>query len=76
MTDKEWTDAELIIARCASLDDLSLQIVRHAKILLYLVCDMGRKAEQTEDGIRWLYHSWADMAVEEFRSPRGPGSPH
>jgi hypothetical protein len=76
MTDKEWTDAELIIARCASLDDLSLQIVRHAKIVLYLVCEMSRKSEQTEDGIRWLYSRWADMAVEELRSPGGPGSAH
>ena len=76
MTDKEWTDAELIIARCASLDDLSLQIVRHAKLVLYLVCEMGRKSDQTEDGIRWLYNQWADMAVEEFRSPRGPGPAH
>lgn len=76
MNDKEWTDAELIIARCASLDDLSFEIARHAKIVLYLVCEMGRKAEQMEDGIRWIYSSWAEMAIEEFRSPRGPRSPH
>jgi hypothetical protein len=76
MTDQEWTDAELIIARCASLDDLSLQIIRHAKVVLYLVCEMGRKSEQTEDGIRWLYSRWAEMAIEEFRSPLGPGPAH
>lgn len=73
MTDQEWTDAELIIARCASLDDLSLQIVRHAKIVLYLVCDLCRKIGQTEEGLRWLYAIWGEMAAEEFRSPRGPG---
>ncbi len=62
-----------IIARCASIDDLSIQIVRHAKIVAYLVCEMRRKAEQTEDGIRWLYSRWAETVTEEFRSPRGPG---
>lgn len=74
MTDQEWTDAELIIARCATLEELSLQIVRHAKIVLYLVCDLCSKCGQTEAGIRWLYTVWAEMAVEEFRSPKGPGA--
>lgn len=73
MTDQEWTDAELIIARCASLDDLSLQIVRHAKNVLYLACDLCRKIGQTEDGLRWLYTLWGEMAAEELRSPRWPG---
>lgn len=73
MTDQEWTDAELIIARCATVDDLSSQVARHAKIVLYLVCDLCQKNGQTELGIRWLYRVWAEMAVEEFRSPRGPG---
>ena len=76
MADQEWTEAELIIARCASLDDLSVQIIRQAKIVLYLVCEMGRKSDHTEAGIRLLYSSWAEMAIEEFHSPRGPGLAH
>lgn len=74
MTDQEWTDAELIIARCASLDDLSFQIARHAKVVLYLVCDLCKKNGHSELGIRWLYRVWAEMAVKEFRSPKGPGA--
>jgi hypothetical protein len=73
MTDQEWIDAELIIARTDNVEDLKDQIVRHARILLYLVCDMARKTEQSEEGIRWLYSKWADMTVDEFRCPGKPG---
>ena len=58
-----------ILADCATDDDLTRQIRKHAIIVQHLVCYMGKSADTTEAAIRTLYDTWADMAVEEFKDP-------
>jgi hypothetical protein len=59
-----------ILANCATDDDLARHIIKHAVIVQHLVCRMGQSVHQTEDGIRTLYSTWADMAVEQLKDPR------
>lgn len=74
------TDAALacILADCKSSDDLKRNIAKFAIIVQVLVCCMAREVNQAEAGIRALYSTWADMAVEQFDDPRAfPGKkPH
>ena len=59
-----------ILADCATDDDLTRYIMKHAVIVQHLVCRMGKSVNQTEEGIRTLYATWADMAVEQLEDPR------
>jgi hypothetical protein len=59
-----------ILAHCKSADDLNHYIMKYAIIVHYLVCCMAKEVHQTEDGIRTLYSTWADMAVEQLKDPR------
>ena len=59
-----------ILADCATDDDLTRYIMKHAVIVQHLVCRMGKSVNQTEAGIRTLYATWADMAVEQLEDPR------
>ena len=66
------TDAALacILADCKNADDLNRYIMKFAIIVHYLVCRTAKEGHQTEDGIRTLYSTWADMAVEQLDDPR------
>ena len=66
------TDAALahILADCKSVENMKRHIATYAIIVQYLVGCMARDVHQTEGGIRALYSSWADMAVEQFDHPR------
>jgi len=71
------TDVALaaILADCVTDDDLTRYILKHAIIVQHLVCRMGKSVHQTEAGVRALYATWAELAVEEFNDPRAfPGS--
>ena len=61
-----------ILADCATDDDLTRYIMKHAVIVQHLVCRVGKSVHQTrtEADIRTLYASWADMAVEQLKDPR------
>lgn len=73
-------DAELafILAYCTNAEQLNRQILRHATIVQKLVCRVAQEDNQTEDGIRKLYASFADMAVEQLKDQRQfpAGKPH
>lgn len=76
----EDTDTALawVLAQCRTKDDLQRHIMAHAVILQCLVCRMASGVHQTEEGVRALYASFADMAVEQMSDPRAfPGKkPH
>ncbi len=67
------TDAALacILADCKSADDLKRYIAKFAHIVQHLVCCMAKEVNQTDAGIRTLYSTWADMAVEQLDDPGG-----
>jgi hypothetical protein len=66
------TDAALacILADCQDADDMVWYIGKLATIVQHLTCCMAREVDQTEAGIRTLYATWADLAVEQFADPR------
>lgn len=70
MDDTE-TDSQSILADAATDAELTRAIITHAVIVQHLVCRMARQAHQSEAGIRALYETWADLAVEEFSDPQG-----
>lgn len=59
-----------ILADCASAEDLNHYILTLAIIAQNLVCCMGNQVHRSESGIRTLYSTWADIAVEQFEDPR------
>ena len=59
-----------ILADCATDDDFTRHIIKHAVIVQHLVCRMGKSTHTTEAAIRTLYANWADMAVEQLNDPR------
>ena len=59
-----------ILADCKSPDDLKRYIAKFALIVQHLVCCMAKETHQTDAGIRTLYSTWADMAVEQLDDPR------
>ncbi len=65
-------DEELgfILAYCKTADQVNRQIVKHATIVQRLVCRVAWESHQTEDGVRSLYASFADMAVEQLKDER------
>ena len=67
-----------MLAKCRSPDELQRRITAHAVLVQHLVCQFAREVHQSEAGIRALYSTWADMAVEEFGDRRSfPGrKPH
>jgi hypothetical protein len=69
MDDAETTTA-CILSDCASTDDLKHYLMKHATIVQQLVCRLGKEINQSETGIRALYDTWADMAVEQFAPSR------
>ena len=64
-----------ILSDCATADDLRRYIMMHAIIVQHLVCRLGKEVNQSEAGIRTLYATWADIAVEQFEDWRAfPGT--
>jgi hypothetical protein len=65
-------DMELafLLACCNSAEQLDRLIVKHGTIVQRLVCRAVKETNQTEDGIRTLYASFADMAVEQLKDRR------
>ena len=66
------TDAVLayILADCKGGNDMAWYIGRLATMLQYLVCCKAREFDETASGIRMLYMTWADTALEQFADPR------
>lgn len=65
-------DEELIfiLACCETAEQVDRQIIKHATIVQRLVCRAARECHQTEEGVRALYASFADMTVEQLRDVR------
>lgn len=59
-----------ILSGCRDEKELPRLILKHATIVQYLVCRMASDVNQSETGIRTLYATWADLAVERFQDQR------
>jgi hypothetical protein len=65
-------EAELafILAYCKNPDQVNQQIIKYARIVQRLVCRMAKENHQTEESIKSLYSSFADMAAEQLKDER------
>jgi hypothetical protein len=59
-----------ILANCASDDDLTRYIMKHATIVQRLACCMVKGQDHAEARIRTLYADLADLAVEHIDDSR------
>jgi hypothetical protein len=64
------TELAFLLACCNSAEQLDRLIVKHATIVQRLVCRMAREGHQTEDAVKALYASFAEMAVEQLKDQR------
>lgn len=60
----------VILAECASDDDLQRYIIKHAKIVQRLACCMVKDLDDGEARIRTLYSDFAELAVEHIGNAR------
>jgi len=68
--DELESELAFILAYCKTSEQVNQQIVKYALIIQRLVCRAARENNQTEEGVRTLYASFADMAVEQLKDPR------
>jgi hypothetical protein len=65
-------EAELafILAYCKNQEQVNQQLIRYARIVQRLVCRAAKDNNQTEEGVRKLYASFADMTIEQLKDER------
>jgi len=67
--DDEWETVQRVIARCADEADLDEAVLRYGKILSYLVCQLARSNGMSDRAVHFLYSQFADITLDELRSP-------
>jgi hypothetical protein len=68
--DESESELAFILAYCKNSEQLNQQIVKYALIVQRLVCRSAKENNQTEEGVRTLYASFADMAIEQLKDQR------